>query len=124
MNKYAENYLIAKAAYDAAVEVENEMEEKFLYERGYPNKRIFTIENDQEFEQLNEEFGSILEKNGMQSTRYEALEKMKASEEELIRFSLSIVPAKEKAILEKAYKTNWKVRQQIIDLAVKYKPSL
>lgn len=124
MNKYAENYLIAKAAYDAAVETENEMEEKFLSEKGYTNKRIFTIENDQEFDRLNEEFAVILEKNGMQSTRYEALENMKTVEEELIRFSLSIVPAKEKAILEKASKTNWKVRQQIIDIALRYEPAL
>lgn len=124
MNKYAENYLIAKAAYDASVETENEMEEKFLSEKGYPNKRIFTIENEQEFDRLNEEFAVILEKKGMQSIRYEALEKMKAAEKELIRFSLSIVPAKEKAILEKAAKTNWKVRQQIIDLAIRYEPAL
>ena len=124
MNKYAENYLIAKVAYDAAVETENEMEEKFLSEKGYTNKRIFTIENEQEFDRLNEEFAVILEKNGMQSIRYEALEKMKAAEEELIRFALSIVPAKEKAILEKASKTNLKVRQKIIDIAVKYEPSL
>lgn len=124
MNKYAENYLIAKAALEAAQEAENELEEAFLAEKGYSNKRIFTIDNEPEFELLNNEFGNLLEKNGMQSTRYEASEAKVAAEEELIRFALSIVPAKEKAILEKAAKTSWKSRQQIIELALKYDPTL
>lgn len=124
MNKYAENYLIAKAALDAAIEAENELEEAFLAEKGYSNKRIFTIENEQEFDLLNNEFGNLLESNGMQAIRYEASEAKVAAEEELINFALSIVPAKEKSILEKAAKSNWKTRQQIIDLALKYEPSL
>lgn len=124
MNKYAENYLIAVAALDAAIEIENEFEEKFLSDKGYSNKRVYTIESENEFDRLNEELGNLLESNGISVRRYEATENKVAAEEELIKFALSIVPPKEKAVLEKAAKTNWKVRNQIIDLALKYEPSL
>lgn len=123
MNPYAKNYLRAKTALEAAQKAESDLEEVFLAERGYINKRIYTIDNEKEFDRLNQEFEKLLEKNGMQSARHEATKAKITAEEELIRFALSIVPAKEKAILEQAAGTNWKVREQIIDLALKYEPA-
>ena len=122
MNIYARNYLEAKAAYEAAIEMMNEFEENFLAERGYTIKRAFAIENEEEFDRINLELGYVFENNGMSAIRYEACEKKVAAEEKLIEFALSIVPDKEKAILHEAAKTNWKTRQQIIDLALKYEP--
>ena len=123
MNTYARKYLEAKAAYEATIEMMNEFEENFLAERGYAVKRAFTIENEEEFDRVSLELGNLFESNGMSAMRYEASENKVAAEEELIKFALSIVPDKEKAILHKAAKTNWKTRQQIIALALKYEPS-
>lgn len=122
MNTYAKKYLEAKATYEAIIEMMNEFEENFLAERGYTVKRAFTIENEEEFDRINLELGNLFESNGMQAMRYEACEKKVAAEEELIKFALSIVPDKEKSVLHKAAKTNWKTRQQIIELALKYEP--
>lgn len=124
MNTYAQNYLTAVAALEVAIEEENELEEKFLADRGYSEKRIFTITDDEEFDKLNNELGTIMENNGFQARRYELTENKVAAEEALINFALSIVPEKEKAILEKAAKSDWKTRQQIIDLAIRYNPDL
>lgn len=122
MNTYAKKYLEAKAAYEDTIELMNEFEENFLVERGYAVKRTFAIENEEEFDRVNFELGNLFESNGMADMRYEACKKKVAAEEELIEFALSIMPDKEKAVLHKAAKTNWKTRRQIIDLAIKYVP--
>ena len=122
MNAYARNYLVAKAAYEAAVATENEFEEDFLKKRGYTVKRAFAIENEEEFDKVNLELGKLLEENGISAMRYEACEKKVAAEEKLIEFALSIVPERERNILKNAAKANWKYRQKIIDLALKYEP--
>ena len=56
MNKEQREYIKAQAELAAAEEQERKLEAEFLKKRGYDVASIYCIENESEFDRLNEEF--------------------------------------------------------------------
>ena len=119
MNKQQREYLEAKARLAAAEVEEAQLEETYCKEHGYTCKRVYGIKNEAEFDRANEEVAALSEKAGIWTRICTARDEKLAAEERLIAFALSIIPAKEREILTKAAKTNWKARQQIIETVLK-----
>ena len=115
MNKEQREYIKAQAELAAAEEQERKLEAEFLKKRGYDVASIYCIEDESEFDRLNEEFAAEPEEKKV----WDRVCKLEA-EEKLIQYALSIIPMKkEREILSKAAKTNWKARQEMLSIVMK-----
>lgn len=120
MNKVQKDYIKATAMLEAIEAEEREFEESYCKSKGYNFKNIFAIEDEKEFDKANEELSELEQQNGLWSRVCEARERKIEAEQKLIEYALSIIPfAKEREILKNASKTNWKARQEMIDIVMK-----
>ena len=117
--------MLAKANLDALEEVEADIERKYIAERNITNSdgttptRIFCIDDDAAFEKANAESAELPEMKSNFKEILEARELLEEAENELIAYGLSIAPAKERAVLEKAAATNYTTRCKLIDMTLK-----
>lgn len=120
MNKERREYIKAQAELAAAEEQERKLEAEFLKKRGYDVASIYCIKDESEFDRLNEEFAAEPEEKKIWDRVCKARDKKLEAEEKLIQYALSIIPMKkEREILRKAAKTNWKARQEMIKIVMK-----
>lgn len=69
---------------------------------------------------MNEEFAEEPEEKKAWDRVCKARDKKLEAEEKLIQYALSIIPMKkEREILRKAAKTNWKTRQEMLTIVMK-----
>lgn len=114
-------YLVAKAELIVAEECQKKLEAEFLKERGFKVSVIFCIEDETLVIKLVEEFEAEPKEKKAWSCVCQAEDRLRDAENELIDYALSIIPmSKERKILESS-RNNWKVREQLIDLAMKLK---
>lgn len=125
MNKQQKAYLQAKAKLEALEQQENEVDRLYIIEKGIKNPdgsiptRTYMIENDELADKAIDDVGKILVESGLWAKILEARKELKAVEENLINYGLSIIPtthASEKEILTRASKTDYATRKKIIDL--------
>lgn len=120
MNKVQRDYIKATAMLQAVEAEEKEFEKAYCESKGCSFNHIYAIEDDAEFDKANEELSELEQKSGLWSRVCEARERKIEAEQKLIEYALSIIPfPKERNILKEAAKTNWKARQEMIDLVMK-----
>jgi len=125
-NKEQVTYMKAKALLETLEEKEKEMEADFVKglnivnEDGSVPTRTWAIDDDEIAEKAIDDFGKIEEESGLWAEILSAKEALKAAEENLIQYALSIIPfKKEREILTRAAKGNLKCREQILESVLK-----
>ena len=127
MNKQQKNYAKAKALVGALEAQEDRIEREYIKDHGITNpngstpEHIYCIEDEDVFNIANEATAPEIDALGI----YEAREILKQAEDDLIRYALSIVPAKVRETLsERCFGLNGKtillnIRSEVIDAAFK-----
>lgn len=127
-NEIQKQYMIAKANLEALEELEKEVDRLYIIEKGIKNPdgtiptRTYMIEDDAMADKAIEDVGKILAESGLWNKITKAREELKAAEENLINYGLSIMPSRlagEKETLERAARTNYTLRKKIIDLVLR-----
>ena len=119
MNKQQKAYITAKAALEAAEEILAEREKSFLEHRGRPEARLHEIEDELAFDSLLIEFYEDPEIVAMEEDVQGKRDALRAAENILIEYGLSIAPAGVREDLRRGAATQIKIRQKLIDLVVK-----
>lgn len=123
MNKLQIAYMIAKSCVDALESNFDELEKKYISDKGIVNtdgsvpKHLWCIDDDAEFEKANEEFEALIVAHGLENELNEARDRLKSAENELIAFGLSLAPINVRATLERAVMQNALTREKVLDLA-------
>jgi len=124
MNVQQKNYARAKALVNTLKAQEKEIEQAYIRGHNIVNpdgtipERIYCIDNEDVFNQANEEIALAIDALGL----YEAEKLLREAEDDLIRFGLSIVPAKERKILSdrcfgrNGHYVHVDVREKVLDL--------
>lgn len=124
MNKIQRAYALAKAQYDAIKEANDQREAEFCRARGYvtaegnPALHVWMIDDETIFEAASEEFCALNEQNGQEEI--DAREVLRAAEDALIEWGLSVMPAamkREAETLRKSANRLLWVREKLIDLS-------
>lgn len=124
-NKIQRDYIAAKALAEALGDQKKQMEQAYIAAHNIVNsdgivpKRIYYIEDDEVFEQANEESSAEIDACGLTAARIAANETLKAAEDKLIDYGLSIAPVGVRATLERGAKNNHTIRQKLIDLVLR-----
>lgn len=129
MNKAQRDYLEAKTRLEAVEERQKRMERAYIAAHGIANpdgctpERIYCIDDEEAFEKANEEFSAEVAACGLEAENNTARAALKAAEDGLIEYGLSLVPVNVRGTLEQGMKERSAVRQQLIDLALRLDPS-
>lgn len=127
MNIHQKNYLKAKALVETLEAEARKIEQDYIREHGITNPggkipdAIFMIDDEKTFDIANEATASKIDATGIN----EARDVLRKAEDDLIRFGLSIMPAKERQALEdrcfgeNGHYVHIDVRKGVLDLAVK-----
>lgn len=119
MNKQQNAYITAKAAMEAAEEILAEREKSFLEHRGRPEDRLHEIEDERAFDSLLIEFYEDPEIVALEEDVQAKRDALRAAENSLIEYGLSIAPAGVREDLRRGAATQIKIRQKLIGLVVK-----
>ena len=121
-NKEQKAYIEAKKALEALESQEKEMEAEYVKSLGIVNEdgsgptRTWTIDDDEAADKAITEFGILEEKSGLWGKILSARANLKAAEENLVQYALSIIPfKKEREVLTEAVKTNYTTRAKVIE---------
>jgi hypothetical protein len=120
-NKAQRDYKYAKSRLDKLEAIQNEQESQYIISKGIVNPdgsiplRTWSIEDDSVSNAAIEEFSSIIEKSGLWSSICDAREALKVSEENLIAYAISILPAGMRSIMIEAAATNYTSRQKMLE---------
>lgn len=132
MKKAQNNYLYAKAILEFYEEQEREFEVNFMQKKNIINddgtiaKNVYMIDNDELFEKINKEYEAAVTGCGLWNKVISARDNFKNAETELLKCALDIIPGTMKDVkttLEKAVKTNFKIREQVIENTLKLSTS-
>lgn len=121
MNEVQKNYMIAKATLQTYEEMESEIEKAYTAENGITNDggeipgRVYCIDDEGVFDKANEETAKIIQEIGLEEKINSARENLKVAEDSMIKFALSIAPAKIRKTLERGAKENYTIRMKLID---------
>jgi len=124
MNRIQKNYMVAKALV-AQIEWQEEIERKYIADKGIRNpdgsvpELLFCMDDDAAFDVANAEFSEIIVNAGLEKELNAARDSLKAAEDRLIAYGLSIAPAGVRSVLQEAVKKDSTTRAKIIDLAFK-----
>lgn len=125
MNTQQKNYMKAKAIVDALKAQAETIEQEYIRSHNIINsngetpKAIFCIDNEEVFNQANEATAPALDALEI----YKAEKILREAEDDLIRYGLSIAPAKEREVLSnRCFGLNGQtillnIRKSVIDLA-------
>lgn len=121
INKVQRNYMIAKATLQTYEEMEADIEKKYIAKNRIKNEdgetpaRIYCIDDENVFDKANEETAKIIQESGLEEKINSAKENLKTAEDNMIKFALSIAPAKIRKTLEIGAKENYTTRMKLID---------
>lgn len=124
-NKVQEAYMKAKARVEAIEAQQEEIEKKYIADHGIVNpdgsipEKLFCMDDDAAFEKANEECSALIVAAGLEDQHNAARAALKAVEDKLIEYGLSIAPAGVRAVLQKEVKENACTRFKVIDLVFK-----
>lgn len=121
-NKVQENYMVAKAAVKTIEARMEEMERQYIADNGIVNPDgsvpdlIYCMEDDTAFSKASEECSAMIVAAGLESELNAARAVLKATEDRLIQYGLSIAPAGVREVLQRGIKQNACTRMKLIDL--------
>lgn len=127
-NKEQSQYLVARANVQVLEDEEKQLEQKYITDHAIVNPdgsipgRIYCIDDQTIFDQVNVDFSEQPESKEFYSRFYVAQSLLKASESKLVKYGLEIIPVsmqKEKSTLEESAKTNYTTRLKLIELVMK-----
>ena len=122
MNKIQLAYMVAKARVQEIESQQEEIEKKYIADKGIVNPDgstpdfLWCMEDDAAFEKANEECSALIVSAGLESALNAARDTLKIAEDNLIAYGLSLAPAGVRATLEQGAKQNATTRQKLIDL--------
>lgn len=114
-------YMLAKAHLQALRNQEAEIERAYIAAHGIHNgdgtipERVYCIDDMETFDRANEETAAEIESSGLWADILAAEEALKAAEDVMIAYGLSIAPADIRATLERGVKENYTIRLKVID---------
>ena len=114
-------YMLAKAHLQALRNQEAEIERAYIVAQGIHNgdgtipDRVYCIDDMETFDRANEETAAEIESSGLWADILAAEEALKAAEDVMIAYGLSIAPADIRATLERGVKENYTIRLKVID---------
>jgi len=114
--------MAAKALVKTLEEREKEMEQAYISAHGITNPdgttpaRIYCIMDEAVFDKANEESAAEITACGLEAEYNAAQDALKAAEDRMIEYGLSLAPAGIRATLEKGAKDSYTTRQKLIDL--------
>ncbi len=121
-NKIQREYMVAKALVETLEERKKEMEREYISAHGITNPdgttpaRIYCIMDEAVFDKANEESAAEMAACGLEAEYNAAQDALKAAEDRMIEYGISLAPAGIRATLEKGAKDNYTTRQKLIDL--------
>ena len=121
MNKIQRAYMIAKARVQEIESQQEEIEKKYIADKGIVNpdgstpEFLWCMDDDAAFDKANEEFAALISAAGLETALNAARDALKAAEDRLIAYGLSLAPAGVRATLERGVKQNAAIRQKVID---------
>ena len=121
MNKIQRAYMIAKARVQEIESRQEEIEKKYIADNGIVNpdgstpEFLWCMDDDAAFDKANEEFAALISAAGLETALNAARDALKAAEDRLIAYGLSLAPAGVRATLERGVKQNAAIRQKVID---------
>lgn len=124
-NKVQRDYIAAKAIVETLEEQEKQMEQVYIAAHGIINpdgtipERIYCIVDEAVFDKANEESAAEIAACGLEADRNAADAALKAAEDRMIGYGLSLAPAGIRATLAKGAKVNCATRQKLIDLVLR-----
>ena len=117
-NKFQRAYMVAKARVQEVESQQEAIEQKFIADKGIVNPEfLYCMEDDAAFEKANDECAALIVSAGLEEELNAARSVLKASEDSLIAYGLSLAPAGVRATLEKAVQHNAATRAKVLDLA-------
>lgn len=122
MNKIQNSYMVAKARVQEIESRQEEIEKKYIADNGIVNpdgstpEFLWCMDDDAAFDKANEEVSALISAAGLESALNAARAALKAAEDRLIAYGLSLAPASVRATLERGVKQNATTRQKLIDL--------
>lgn len=125
MNQAQRDYMMAKARVEALEDQKEQMEQAYIAAHGIVNPdgsvpgRIFCIMDEAAFEKANEESAAEMTACGLEAEYNNAEAMLRAAEDRLIEYGLSVVLAGVRATLEGGAKGNYAVRQKMIELTLR-----
>lgn len=128
-NSQQARYIAAQSLFNLMENTVKREEEKFLNLKCVVNpdgsvpKRLYAVDNETLFDLYNNEFASLITESGIWDEYLRAKDELKQAENELIAYALSIVPAKIGRPLSESARTNYTIRQKIIDTVLKFDTS-
>lgn len=125
-NKEQKAYIEAKKNLEKLEAQEKKMEAEFVKSLGVVNEdgsiptRTWAIDDDEIAEKAIDDFGKVEEESGLWAKIVAARETLNNAEENLVQYALSIIPMKkEREILAKAARENYKYRMEILKTVLK-----
>lgn len=124
-NKVQEAYMKAKARVQAIEAQQEGIEKKYIADNGIVNpdgsipELIYCMEDESAFDKANEECSALIVAAGLEDQHNAARAALKAAEDRLIEYGLSIAPAGVREVLQKEVKENACTRFKVIDLVFK-----
>lgn len=121
-NKFQRAYMVAKARVQEVESQQEAIEKKFIADKGIVNpdgsvpEFLYCMEDDAAFEKANDECAALIVSAGLEEELNTARSVLKASEDSLIAYGLSLAPAGVRATLEKAVQHNAATRAKVLDL--------
>ena len=122
MNNAQRAYMIAKARVQEIESQQEEIEKKYIADKGIVNPDgstpdfLWCMDDDAAFDKAIEEFSALISAAGLETALNAAKVDLKAAEDRLIAYGLSLAPAGVRATLERGVKQNAATRQKLIDL--------
>ena len=122
MNNAQRAYMIAKARVQEIESQQEEIEKKYIADKGIVNPDgstpdfLWCMDDDAAFDKAIEEFSALISAAGLESALNAARDDLKAAEDCLISYGLSLAPPGVRATLERGVKQNAATRQKLIDL--------
>lgn len=114
--------MVAKAHKETIEAQMEEMEKKYIADNGVINpdgtipELLYCMEDDAAFNKANEEFSAMIVAAGLQQDINDARAQLRAAENELIEYGLSIAPVEIREVLEREVKKNACTRAKMIDI--------
>ena len=113
--------MLAKAHLQALKDREAEIERAYIIAHSIRNaddtipERVYCIDNMETFDRAVEATSAEIEGSGLWADILAAEESLKAAEDAMIAYGLSIAPADIRATLERGVKENYTIRLKVID---------
>lgn len=122
-NKYQKAYMTAKARVQEIESQQEAIEKKYITDNGIVNpdgsvpEFLYCMDDDAAFEKANAECAALIASAGLEEELNAARAALKAAEDRLIAYGLSLAPAGVRATLEDAVQRNAATRAKVLDLA-------